>query len=188
MVFFSIGCNTAPFNSLTECLQRQWWEILPCGGVQRTAPCLLLQMDSGFYGIGLPHPGMECFVAQMEKLLIHYGSKSGIGIYMQMSMSMEMFVTSWGYPFNHSRLHSSNTATTSCTAGYGLCGRRCSYSNLGGNSPATNAIPPRAQQMAYGGFQVLRLLPRQTHPSKSVSNSSAGAVFVRHLRRQRQVN
>jgi hypothetical protein len=30
MVFFSIGCNMAPFDSRVECLQRQWWEILPC--------------------------------------------------------------------------------------------------------------------------------------------------------------
>ncbi len=105
MVFFGIGCNTALFDSLAECLQRQWWEILPRGGVWRTAPCLLRQMESGFYGIGLPHPGVECFVAQMEKLLIHYGSKSGIGIYMQ--MSMEMFVTELGVslqPFTASYL------------------------------------------------------------------------------------
>jgi hypothetical protein len=51
-------------------------------------------MDSGFYSIVLPHPGVECFVAQMGKLLIHYGKKSGVGIYMQ--MSMEMFVTKLG--------------------------------------------------------------------------------------------
>jgi hypothetical protein len=105
MVFFGIGCNTAPFDSLVECLQRQWWEILPRGGVRRTVPCLLRQMDSGSYGIGLPHPGVECFVVQMEKLLIHYGTKSGIGIYMQ--MSMEMFVTELGVslqPFTASYL------------------------------------------------------------------------------------
>jgi hypothetical protein len=105
MVFFGIGCNMAPFDSLPECLQRQWWEILPCSGIRQTAPHLLRRMDSGFYGIGLPNPGVECFVAQMEKLLIHYGSKSGVGIYMQ--MSMEMFVTELGVslqPFTASYL------------------------------------------------------------------------------------
>jgi hypothetical protein len=29
-------------------------------------------MDRGFYGVGLPNPGVECFVAQINKLLIHY--------------------------------------------------------------------------------------------------------------------
>jgi hypothetical protein len=112
MLFFGIGCNTAPFNSLAKCLQRQWWEILPCGGVRQTAPCLLRQMNSGLYGIGLLHPGVECFVAQMEKLLIHSGSQSGIGIYMQ--MSMEMFVTELGVslqPFTASYLQYRNHVT-----------------------------------------------------------------------------
>jgi hypothetical protein len=61
MVFFGIGNVTAPFDALSECLQRQWWEILPRGGVWQILPRILQQMDPGFYGIGLPHPGVECF-------------------------------------------------------------------------------------------------------------------------------
>jgi hypothetical protein len=41
-----------------------------------------------FYGIGLPHPRAECFVAQINKLLIHYNSSFGLGIHMQVSMKM----------------------------------------------------------------------------------------------------
>jgi hypothetical protein len=48
----------------------------------------LRQLDRGFYGIGLPHPGVECFVAQINKLLVHYGCSSGLGIHMQVSMEM----------------------------------------------------------------------------------------------------
>jgi hypothetical protein len=48
----------------------------------------LRQLDRGFYGIGLPHPGVECFVAQINKLLMHYGCSSGLGIHMQVSMEM----------------------------------------------------------------------------------------------------
>jgi hypothetical protein len=45
-------------------------------------------MGRGFYEISLPHPGVECFVAQINKLLIHYGCSSGLGIHMQASMEM----------------------------------------------------------------------------------------------------
>jgi hypothetical protein len=70
-------------------------------------------MDPGFYGIGLPHPGVECFLAQTTKLLTHYGSKLGVGIYMQ--MLMELLVTELGlslqpltqsYPLYHDRVTS----------------------------------------------------------------------------------
>ena len=45
-------------------------------------------MGRGFYEISLPHPGVECFVAQINKLLIHYGCSSGLGTHMQVSMEM----------------------------------------------------------------------------------------------------
>ncbi len=45
-------------------------------------------MDRGFYGIGLPHPGVECFVAQINKLLMHYGCSSGLRFHMQASMEI----------------------------------------------------------------------------------------------------
>ncbi len=57
-------------------------------------------MDPGFYGIGLPHPGVKCFLAQMSKLLIHYGNKSGIWIYMQMSMKL-LLGTKLGFSLQH---------------------------------------------------------------------------------------
>jgi hypothetical protein len=45
-------------------------------------------MEQGLYGVGLPHPGVECFIAQLNKLLTHYGSSSGLGIHMQVSMEV----------------------------------------------------------------------------------------------------
>jgi hypothetical protein len=45
-------------------------------------------MDRGFYGVGLPHPGVKCFVAQLNKLLTHYVCSSSLGIHMQVSMEM----------------------------------------------------------------------------------------------------
>jgi hypothetical protein len=51
-------------------------------------------MDRGFYGIGFPHPGVECLAAQINKLLTYYGSSLGFGIHMQ--ALMELLVTKGG--------------------------------------------------------------------------------------------
>ena len=45
-------------------------------------------MDWGFYGCGLPHPGVECFIAQVSKLLTNYGCNTGLDIHLQMSMEL----------------------------------------------------------------------------------------------------
>ncbi len=45
-------------------------------------------MDKGFYGIGCPHPGVECLIAQLTKLMVHYGCRSGVGLQLQVSMEM----------------------------------------------------------------------------------------------------
>jgi hypothetical protein len=48
--------------------------------VIRSAPRAIRQLGKGFYGVGCPHPGIECFVGgQIAKLLMHYGCSSTIG-------------------------------------------------------------------------------------------------------------
>ncbi len=59
-----------------------------------TAAVPLCQLDRGFYGIGCPHPGVECLVAQISKLLVHYDCQSGLGI--QMQITMELLLTELG--------------------------------------------------------------------------------------------
>ena len=54
----------------------------------------LRQLDCGFYGIGCPHLGVECLVAQIMKLFIHYGCQSGIRV--QMQVTMELLPTEFG--------------------------------------------------------------------------------------------
>jgi hypothetical protein len=39
-------------------------------------------MDAGFFGIGLPHLGVEALVAMANKLLMHYGCKTATGRFM----------------------------------------------------------------------------------------------------------
>ncbi len=54
----------------------------------------LCQLDQGFYGVGYPYPGIECFIVQMNKLLNHYGCNTGMGIHMQ--LLLELLITKAG--------------------------------------------------------------------------------------------
>jgi hypothetical protein len=85
-VSFGISSACAPFEELEDCLMRIYYDMLPLWGIPQSVQKELRQLDRGFYGIGLPHPGVKCFVAQITKLLMHYGCGSGLGIHMQVSM------------------------------------------------------------------------------------------------------
>ncbi len=91
---YGICNNTTPWNELEECLKWVYWQLLPKGGIRRLAPVILRQMDRGFSGMGCPHPGVKCLVAQITKLLVHYGSFSGIGL--EMLVSMKLLITELG--------------------------------------------------------------------------------------------
>jgi hypothetical protein len=93
-VSFGISSITAPFKVLEECIMKTYFNILSISGVCQSVSRDLRQLDQGFYGVGYPHPGIECFVAQMNKLLTHYGSNTGMGIHMQ--LSMELLITKAG--------------------------------------------------------------------------------------------
>ncbi len=54
----------------------------------------LRQLDRGFYGIECPHLGVEFLIAQLTKLLVHYGCQPGIGI--QTQVTMELLITGLG--------------------------------------------------------------------------------------------
>ena len=78
-VGYGLCCNLATHLKLEDCLSKQYYDLLPLGGVIRTAPRAIRQLGKGFYGVGCPHPGIECFVGQIAKLLMHYGCPSTIG-------------------------------------------------------------------------------------------------------------
>ena len=76
------------------------------------APVQLQQLDRGFYGAGLPHPGVECFASQINKLLTHYGCKNAIGLELQ--VSVELFAIELGIstqPFQESYLRYNKLVT-----------------------------------------------------------------------------
>ena len=45
-------------------------------------------IDSGFYGVGLPHIGVEATIAMTNKLLMHFGCSTVTGSFMQISYSL----------------------------------------------------------------------------------------------------
>jgi hypothetical protein len=85
-VGYGICCNTAPHSKLEHALDKQYYRMLPLGGVVRTAPAAARQLHRGFYGIGCPHPGIKCFQSQISKLLMHYGCNSSLGKKMAISL------------------------------------------------------------------------------------------------------
>lgn len=96
-VGYGLCCNMAPLKDLEHCLKRQYWQIVPLGGVIRTTPEAIRQLDRGFYGVGLPHPGVECLIAQSQSLLMHYGCDSAIGHQLKVSLNamiIELGITS----------------------------------------------------------------------------------------------
>jgi hypothetical protein len=63
--------STAPFQELDRALRRQYYQILPLGGIVRTTPVEIQMIDTGFFGVGLPHLGVEALIAMTNKVLMH---------------------------------------------------------------------------------------------------------------------
>ncbi len=66
------------------------------------------QLNTSFYGIGCPHPAVECLVAQLNKLIMHYGSKSCLGLNLQISLELmiiEMGMTLQPLAENYNQCH-----------------------------------------------------------------------------------
>ena len=102
-VGYGLCSNTASFAVPSTCLMKQYWQIAPLGGIRRSAKAEIWQLDQGFYGAGCPQPGVECLVPQTNKLLMHYGCQSSIGLKMQ--LSFELLITELGLslqPFQES--------------------------------------------------------------------------------------
>ncbi len=87
-VSFGISSITASFEELDQCMMRTYYNLLSVCGIRWSVNRELRQMDRGFYGCGLPHPGVECFIAQLIKLLTNYECSSGLGMHLQTSMEL----------------------------------------------------------------------------------------------------
>jgi hypothetical protein len=87
-VSYGLCVVSASYKELLECLMKTYYGIHPQGGIQWMARRGIRQLDLGFYGIGCPHPAIECLIAQLNKLLMHYGSQNYLGLEMQASVEL----------------------------------------------------------------------------------------------------
>ena len=87
-VGYGLCSVSAPWRELENCLKGQWWQIVPLGGVIRSAPREIRDTNIGFYGAGCPHVGVECLIAQLNKLQMHYGCTGSDGLLQKMSLEL----------------------------------------------------------------------------------------------------
>ena len=92
----SFGCMWDIVFAPLRSLLRNWkppyrnrsYQILPLGGVVRTAPLDCRMIDAGFYCPGLPHPGVEAMIAMSDKLLMHHGCRIVLDTFLKTSYSL----------------------------------------------------------------------------------------------------
>ena len=87
-VAYGVSTISSSFQDLEEYLVRTYYDLLQISGIRKSIKKELRQMDMGFYGLGFPHPAVECLVGQVPKLLSHYGSSLELGKHMQVSMKL----------------------------------------------------------------------------------------------------
>jgi hypothetical protein len=87
-VGYGLCSSIASFQDLARALHKQNYQILPLGGIVRTTPVESRTINAGFFGIGLPHLGIEALIAMTNKLLLHYICKTATGQLMKTSYSL----------------------------------------------------------------------------------------------------
>lgn len=85
-VGFGICNSTTMLSELKECLQKIYWQLVPLGGLGSSVKREIEQLAMGFFGGGCPDPCVECAVAQVNKLLMHYGCNTPVRLKLQASM------------------------------------------------------------------------------------------------------
>jgi hypothetical protein len=76
---YGLCSSTASFNELDRALHQQ---------VVRTIPVGSRTIDAGFFGVCLPHLGVEALITMANKLLMHYGCKMATGRFMHTSHAL----------------------------------------------------------------------------------------------------
>ena len=112
-VGFGICSNTSSVAELRECLQKIYWQLVPLGGLRSSVKRELRQLATGFYGGGCLDPSVECAVAQVNKLLMHYGCNTVVGLKLQASMEfliLELGISDQPFQLDYSRYEKFVTA------------------------------------------------------------------------------
>jgi hypothetical protein len=93
-VKYGLCASTCSWDDLIAAMQRPYYWLAPIGGLLRSARRELRTLDTGFYGLGLPHWGIEALNEAYKKFFLHFGTQSSVGI--QLQMSVELFTIELG--------------------------------------------------------------------------------------------
>jgi hypothetical protein len=85
---YGLCSSTATFQELAKSLHRQYYQMLLLCGVVRSTPVGSRFVDAGFFGVGLPHLGVEALIAMSNKLLMHYGCNTATRRFMRISFNL----------------------------------------------------------------------------------------------------
>ncbi len=85
---YGLCSSTATFQELNKSLKRQYYQMLPLCGIVWSTPVGSRSVDAGFFGVGLPHLGVEALIAMLNELLMHYGCNTATGRFMWISYSL----------------------------------------------------------------------------------------------------
>jgi hypothetical protein len=89
-------------------------------GIVWTASKGIRQLDRGFYGAGIPHPGVEAIVEQLNKLRMHYNCCTALGTALQTSLGLLLVELGMSFqPLQLLYAHNRNMVTTSWLKRYG---------------------------------------------------------------------
>ncbi len=103
LVWYGLCCSMATLPELELVLLAFYGKMLPVGGIVSKANRGIRQLDRGFYGAGFPHPGVEATAKQANKLLMHYGCHTALG--MELQTSLELLVADLGLSFQPFRVN-----------------------------------------------------------------------------------
>jgi hypothetical protein len=112
-VKYGLCCSMATLPELEMVLSPFYGKMLLLSGLVCKANCGIRQLDQGFYGTGFPYPGIKATMEQSNKLLMHYGCHTALG--MELQTLLELLVVDLGLsfqPFRVSYKHYGNWVTT----------------------------------------------------------------------------
>ena len=93
---YGLCANTSTYEELVTVMHTPYYWMSPIGGLIRSAKHKLRYLDTGFYDLGFPHWGIEALIEAYKKYFAHLGTKTVVGIQLQMSvelMTMELGIS-----------------------------------------------------------------------------------------------
>ena len=72
-VKYGLCAVTAPYDKLVAAMHKPYHSMCSVGGVVQSAKRELRYLDTGFYGVGFPHWGIESLVESINKVMTHVG-------------------------------------------------------------------------------------------------------------------